>query len=501
MVEQNVIEEFIDAVKQEQTEENNTYSAVVNRIDDEGVIWVRVAGSDSETPISTTSAEIKRGDEVNVEWRNNQLYIAGNTSDPSAGVVRVANIEQDALRARVAAESAVESANKANEAAQQAVVDAATAHQAADDAQDSADAAQTSADNAASAAATAGRAASAAQAAAEAAQGDIDEQKEWFWHDTNGSHVLGAESGYRNDTSSTGMKIVETATEESVAEFGVDGAILGKEDETHAEIDYHSMKLVDRNGNIYFYVSDLRNETGYATITETFISDGSIYVRSTFVPVGGFTEVSINGTATTDYRTSGSNPKLITLNNAPNIGDVIQITYLTDSSHAKAYTFGVRRTGNVGAMSVAEGHSTVASGGYSHAEGFHTEASGECSHAEGDYSEASGEYSHAEGGYTEASGYASHASGYASIANGSLHFVIGEYNEVDTLRTARGYTYGKYVFIIGNGRSSSERSNAFAVTWDGNVELALDTTAAAGTTDGDLYAAITALGWESEVIA
>ena len=33
-----------------------------------------------------------------------------------------------------------------------------------------------------------------------------------------------------------------------------------------------------------------------------------------------------------------------------------------------------------------------------------------------------------------------------------------------------------------------------------NLKLELDTTAQAGTTDGDLYAAITALGWESEVI-
>lgn len=33
-----------------------------------------------------------------------------------------------------------------------------------------------------------------------------------------------------------------------------------------------------------------------------------------------------------------------------------------------------------------------------------------------------------------------------------------------------------------------------------NLKLELDATAAAGTTDGDLYAAITALGWESEVI-
>lgn len=33
-----------------------------------------------------------------------------------------------------------------------------------------------------------------------------------------------------------------------------------------------------------------------------------------------------------------------------------------------------------------------------------------------------------------------------------------------------------------------------------NLKLELDTTAQAGTTDGDLYAAIVALGWESEVI-
>lgn len=33
-----------------------------------------------------------------------------------------------------------------------------------------------------------------------------------------------------------------------------------------------------------------------------------------------------------------------------------------------------------------------------------------------------------------------------------------------------------------------------------NLLLGLDTTAASGTTDGDLYAAIVALGWQSEVI-
>ena len=33
-----------------------------------------------------------------------------------------------------------------------------------------------------------------------------------------------------------------------------------------------------------------------------------------------------------------------------------------------------------------------------------------------------------------------------------------------------------------------------------NLLLGLNTTAASGTTDGDLYAAIVALGWQSEVI-
>ena len=33
-----------------------------------------------------------------------------------------------------------------------------------------------------------------------------------------------------------------------------------------------------------------------------------------------------------------------------------------------------------------------------------------------------------------------------------------------------------------------------------NLKLGLDTTAASGTTDGDLYAAIVALGWQNDVI-
>ena len=82
--------------------------------------------------------------------------------------------------------------------------------------------------------------------------------------------------------------------------------------------------------------------------------------------------------------------------------------------------------------------------------------------------------------------------GEGLIASGNSQLVVGTYNEEDATKAV----------IVGNGTLNNEiesRSNALTVDWDGNVEMALDTTSASGT-DHDLYAAITALGWESEVI-
>lgn len=140
------------------------------------------------------------------------------------------------------------------------------------------------------------------------------------------------------------------------------------------------------------------------------------------------------------------------------------------------YTLGCRSPNyNVGNWSVAEGYWTVASGFASHAEGHYTVASGLGSHAEGsqtvashNYSHAegyltvaSGPSSHAEGGHTEASEY-SHAEGWHTIAHNNCH-VEGQYNIEDA--------NSKYAHIIGNGFSDSDRSNAFAVDWDGNTKV------------------------------
>lgn len=92
------IQELVEALQINTAEPSKTYHAEVSRIDNEGRVWVYLEGSAMETPTSTSSAEVKAGDYVNVEWRNNKLYIAGNTSNPSAGVKRVSTVEHNLKR-------------------------------------------------------------------------------------------------------------------------------------------------------------------------------------------------------------------------------------------------------------------------------------------------------------------------------------------------------------------------------------------------------------------
>ena len=235
----NIIEQFVEALTPKDQKQNHNYSAEVSRIDNEGVVWVYLAGSDKETPTALSSVEIKKGDVVNVEWRNNKLYVAGNNTNPSAGLVRVINVEQETNRAKTAAEianisaqQAVADAQRAKESADSAQADANTAKQAAESAQDSLK-------SVVQGATTVEKAVSVMQTALEAVvdyDPNNDTVQEYFWHDANGAHVLGDTSGYRNDIDSSGMKIVDANTENSVAEFGAGGVQIGESNGLHIEI-------------------------------------------------------------------------------------------------------------------------------------------------------------------------------------------------------------------------------------------------------------------------
>lgn len=116
-------------------------------------------------------------------------------------------------------------------------------------------------------------------------------------------------------------------------------------------------------------------------------------------------------------------------------------------------SFSMNRKANttVGNCSTAEGQDCTASGTASHAEGQLTTAEAGCAHAEGIY--------------TYATGAASHAEGYATRADWMGQHAQGKYSVPDVTNT--------YAHIVGNG-TSSQKSNAHTIDWEGNSWYAGD---------------------------
>lgn len=621
MVDGNVIESFIDAIKTEPVEKTNAYSAVVSRIDNEGVVWVNISGSEKETPTEAVASEVKRGDAVTVEWRNNKLYIAGNTSNPSAGVIRVDAVERAAGIANQAAQSAVADASIAKEAADSAIETANSVEGIATRAEGYATEAKKSADTAftnlaqvqsvlevAEWIATHGTYVKAATwnpnatyytvtatQVAEPSDSDKDSQGVLIYYELNngiyvrttdtqvdaqktyyrvigipvagakaedmaqyytlavtdamanyikshlaltddGLYVMADGSKWKVKVSDDGVYILDS-NNQSANQMTGNGNIIGYENETHAEVDYHSMKLIDKETFTYFHISDLRE---WKTLGENMAFVSTIYQRTigrkispdvalvdayiyTSSPIDSLIYVKLNGEdVTSDERVQlwkdiyGTWYVRFSWFDIKD-GDELEIAYYSESTKAKAYTFGLRGdSGSIGFMSVAEGDEIVASGMMSHAEGYKTIAYGYASHAEGYETTAYAEHSHAEGYKTEANGSASHAEGretaankayshaegYLCVAGGqSLLGIEGTYSHAQNLgtlaskmaQTAIGsYNiedeatetthpsgedwYGQYALIIGNGTDDNNRSNACTVDWDGNVEASGDVT-------------------------
>lgn len=95
-----------------------------------------------------------------------------------------------------------------------------------------------------------------------------------------------------------------------------------------------------------------------------------------------------------------------------------------------------------------------------HTEGDDTLALDSCAHAEGYETIAAGGYSHSEGYKTRAMGTFTHTEGEGTIASSANQHVQGRYNIEDS--------NSKYLHIVGNGNSNTNRSNAHTVDKNGN---------------------------------
>ena len=313
-------------------------------------------------------------------------------------------------------------------------------------------------------------------------------------------------------------------TYKNIASFG-ETTRIGYNNETKMVLSSNSFDMVDVNG---LSISHIGNPTNQLLLDVFFYdstqTDPNIFVLSEEPTT--IEKVTINDEETTNYTLHDLNQ--VTINDTLTDDDKISITYKF-AGEASYYTFGYRKDGGgedeeqyftvgqysfaagcylsatgtashaegynteaKGHSSHAEGHETIAwqdhahaegdgcqaDGEASHAEGRDTTASGLCSHAEGRNTIASGNNSHAEGRSTHASGQSSHAGGSGTIAWSRNQTVIGEWNEV--IKQAESMVRPP-AFILGNGTSDTNRSNAFTISWNGSVK------AAGSITDGQGY--------------
>lgn len=161
----------------------------------------------------------------------------------------------------------------------------------------------------------------------------------------------------------------------------------------------------------------------------------------------------------------------------------------TRASGANSASFGYQTIAS-GNRSFATGISTIATGSQGFASGNGTQASGANAFATGVNSHAYADNTFATGWSTRAEGTNSSALGLFTTAQGYSQTVIGQYNVLQG--TNGSYTSTDKAFIIGNGTSTSARSNALAVDWTGNVAASGAITATkvtvstAPVADGDL---------------
>lgn len=123
-------------------------------------------------------------------------------------------------------------------------------------------------------------------------------------------------------------------------------------------------------------------------------------------------------------------------------------------SHAEGY-----KTIAYDNSSHAEGYQTEARGAGTHTEGYNTKAEGQGSHAEG-YSTEAVQFAHAEGHTTKALYKGSHTEGAQTVSGGEYQHIQGKYNKIMD---------ENYAHVVGNGTSTSNRSNAHTLDWKGNA--------------------------------
>lgn len=254
-------------------------------------------------------------------------------------------------------------------------------------------------------------------------------------HDANDS------SDYVQITSN-GMDVYNDGV--NVAQFGSDGAQIGAANKSHIELTDKGLNVLEESGDAIAFMGKNKNAVD---VTEYIMKNeaSQFYTLSHGYVSGSVTVKTASGTSLAFSEGTG---KMIRVTGTIT-GNYIVVSY-TSNDEITCFKFG---------------------------------DTDDAAFGEGSFSESMGgayaTNSHAEGLNTKAFGVASHAQNTGTIAAWPSQTAMGKYNVLDPgksyARQSSGgvvnYYDSKYALIIGNGTADDARSNAFAVAWDGDVEL------------------------------
>ena len=210
-----------------------------------------------------------------------------------------------------------------------------------------------------------------------------------------------------------------------------------------------------------------------------YAGDGTIQIANLGYGEGTTETGTINTAPFYTFGIRRTATSIFSSSNAYKVGDLVlygnpQKAYVCKENISAGAWDGGNWENVIGNYSVAESNGTIASGYSSHAEN-NSKALAFNSHAENE-GMANGANSHAEGGgYITGGGLYGHAQNQGTIVGSVAQTAIGTYNienspsPLNIVHPSGDFLYGAYAFIIGNGTSTSARSNAMTVDWNGNV--------------------------------
>lgn len=485
---EKITRDFIKTLTEPQKKRTKAYDTkgIVTRIE-EGIAWVKLAGSKIETPLQMTiSAE--PGDEVQARIGNGTGWLTGNGTAPPTDD-RMAKVSYRA--ARRADEKAEAADAKATETEEELIRVRKTATQAKEIAADTNQYFWVTEEGT-----------DTGTHITEVAQDSFTDPESEEYH--SGGNLLARTNGIAireglSELATFDANGIEFFGEGgSIAEFGIDGARIGQTGGTRTEMRSNSLKLIanDVNG-AYVDFSDLSADGYYEDemiIDKDRDTLGWHWVVLDYVPISiDSIHVYYDGTEVSGFSLRND---VITRNvldlgtNLPTDGQEVKVTYNTTDKRTKAYTLGYRKSGKrLGGMSLAVGDNVEASGRYSVAIGNEVTAEATGSFAQGYSSKASGPRSvalndsFAKGTNSIAAGYVSHANGENSVAAGNMSTTAGRtsfafgtfcttsYEDQFAVGHFNDPSNQSYLFMVGNG-SGIANENAMVVDWYGNTKIA-----------------------------